>query len=111
MTVDGTKVLITDQCDARERERLTRYFQDALGWKEGQEFSIQHPIIAGSQTKESDELRTCSDCGSPFTFSIGEQHYFAQNNLAPTKRCPDCRKRRKADKQRGDAGKNAFSHR
>jgi CxxC-x17-CxxC domain-containing protein len=39
-----------------------------------------------------DRLLTCRDCGNDFTFSAGEQEFFASKGLtnSPT-RCPDCR--------------------
>ena len=43
-----------------------------------------------------DRLLTCRDCGNDFTFSAGEQEFFASKGLtnAPT-RCPDCRAARR----------------
>ncbi len=38
----------------------------------------------------------CSDCRQEFTFSVGEQEFFADRNLMPPKRCRDCRAARKA---------------
>lgn len=43
-----------------------------------------------------DRLLTCRDCGNDFTFSAGEQEFFASKGLtnAPS-RCPDCRAARR----------------
>jgi len=43
-----------------------------------------------------DRLLTCRDCGNDFTFSAGEQEFFASKGLtnAPS-RCPDCRSARR----------------
>lgn len=43
-----------------------------------------------------DRILTCRDCGQEFTFTTGEQEFFASKGLtnAPS-RCPDCRKARK----------------
>src|SRR5258708_3518877 len=43
-----------------------------------------------------DRILTCRDCGQEFTFTAGEQEFFASKGLtnAPS-RCPDCRKARK----------------
>lgn len=35
---------------------------------------------------------TCCDCGNDFTFTEGEQKFFANNNLNIPKRCKKCRK-------------------
>ena len=39
---------------------------------------------------------TCIDCNKPFVFTASEQRYFKDRNLFQPKRCPDCRKLRKA---------------
>ncbi|HEY0756209.1 MAG TPA: zinc-ribbon domain containing protein [Ktedonobacteraceae bacterium] len=43
-----------------------------------------------------DRILTCRDCGQEFTFTAGEQEFFATKGLtnAPS-RCPDCRKARR----------------
>lgn len=43
-----------------------------------------------------DRILTCRDCGQEFTFTAGEQEFFATKGLtnAPS-RCPECRKARK----------------
>ncbi len=43
-----------------------------------------------------DRILTCRDCGQEFTFTAGEQEFFASKGLtnAPS-RCPDCRKARR----------------
>lgn len=43
-----------------------------------------------------DRILTCRDCGQEFTFTAGEQEFFATKGLtnAPS-RCPDCRKMRR----------------
>jgi len=45
----------------------------------------------------TDKTLTCRDCGQSFTFTQGEQEFFAQKGFTnePT-RCPDCRSARKA---------------
>ena len=51
----------------------------------------------------ADKPLTCRDCGNPFTFTEGEQEFFAQKGFTnePT-RCPECRSARKS--QRGGGG-------
>lgn len=41
----------------------------------------------------------CADCRQEFTFSVGEQEFFADRNFTPPKRCRDCRAARKAQRQ------------
>jgi len=42
--------------------------------------------------KFSDKELTCKDCGEEFTFTSGEQEFFASRELAAPKRCKRCRK-------------------
>jgi hypothetical protein len=43
-----------------------------------------------------DKQLTCIDCESIFTFTKGEQYFFAsKEGLVQPKRCPECRKKRK----------------
>jgi CxxC-x17-CxxC domain-containing protein len=51
----------------------------------------------------TDETLNCTDCNAPFTFSAGEQEFFAAKGFTnKPNRCPDCRAARKA--QRGGSG-------
>lgn len=51
----------------------------------------------------TDETLNCTDCSAPFTFTVGEQEFFAQKGFTnKPNRCPDCRAARKA--QRGGGG-------
>ena len=51
----------------------------------------------------TDETLNCVDCSAPFTFSTGEQEFFASKGFTnKPNRCADCRAARKA--QRGGAG-------
>ncbi len=50
-----------------------------------------------------DKTLTCMDCGRGFTFTAGEQEFFAKKGLAnEPKRCPDCRQSRR--QERRDSG-------
>ncbi|HET9919425.1 MAG TPA: zinc-ribbon domain containing protein [Ktedonobacteraceae bacterium] len=50
----------------------------------------------------SDQTLYCRDCNSPFTFTAGEQEFFAQRGLTnPPGRCPSCRAARKAQMNGG----------
>jgi len=43
-----------------------------------------------------DKSLECSDCGATFTFSAGEQEFFASKGYTnEPKRCPQCRQTRK----------------
>ena len=43
-----------------------------------------------------DKPLACRDCGAPFTFTAGEQEFFAQRGLMNEPgRCPECRAARK----------------
>ncbi len=46
----------------------------------------------------SDRQIACRDCGNNFTFTAGEQDFFNQKGFSDPVRCPDCRKKRKAEK-------------
>ena len=47
----------------------------------------------------TDEQLTCTDCGAPFTFTSGEQQFFASKGFTnKPNRCPDCRAARKASR-------------
>jgi CxxC-x17-CxxC domain-containing protein len=43
-----------------------------------------------------DQTLKCEDCGSDFTFTVGEQEFYAEKGLVnKPKRCNDCRSNRK----------------
>ena len=43
-----------------------------------------------------DKQLVCVDCGAGFTFTKGEQRFFASKpGLVEPKRCPECRRKRK----------------
>ena len=50
-----------------------------------------------------DKTLNCRDCSSTFTFTAGEQEFYAEKGFTnePT-RCPDCRKAKKASMRRQD---------
>lgn len=53
-----------------------------------------------------DRYLTCADCGNTFTWTQGEQEFYISKGLSEPKRCPACRKLRKAtiDGQRENNG-------
>ena len=46
----------------------------------------------------ADQEITCRDCGAAFTFTDGEQEFYASKNLSAPQRCKGCRDKRKADR-------------
>lgn len=53
-----------------------------------------------------DRTLTCRDCGQPFTFTVGEQEFYASRGLMNDPgRCPDCRSIR-----RGQSGGGGSSY-
>ncbi|MBV9277058.1 MAG: zinc-ribbon domain containing protein [Candidatus Eremiobacteraeota bacterium] len=55
----------------------------------------------------TDETLTCTDCGKTFTFSAGEQEFFASKGFAnKPNRCPDCRVARRAGRSSGNRSSN-----
>lgn len=52
-----------------------------------------------------DKTLECADCGATFTFTAEEQEFFATKGYAhEPKRCPACRKARKAQRYGDDFG-------
>ncbi|HET7678198.1 MAG TPA: zinc-ribbon domain containing protein [Candidatus Limnocylindrales bacterium] len=55
----------------------------------------------------TDQILKCVDCGQEFTFTAGEQEFYAQKGFSePPKRCASCRAIRKA--QRGNGGSRGY---
>lgn len=53
----------------------------------------------------ADKVITCADCGQEFTFTGGEQEFYAQRGFTePPKRCPSCRAARKSQRNSGSGG-------
>ena len=53
----------------------------------------------------ADKTLTCRDCGSQFTFTQGEQEFYAGKGLMnEPSRCPDCRSARKRAQGGGGGG-------
>ncbi len=58
-----------------------------------------------------DKSLQCSDCGATFTFSAGEQEFFASKGYTnEPKRCPSCRQARKGERY-GNGGSSYSSRR
>src|SRR5579859_4764276 len=52
----------------------------------------------------ADTTLTCRDCGQAFTFTSGEQDFYASRGFSEPSRCPDCRAARKAQRDGGSYG-------
>lgn len=48
-----------------------------------------------------DQNIQCRDCGTTFTFTDGEQAFYAERQLSAPQRCKGCRDARKATKRSG----------
>ena len=48
-----------------------------------------------------DMTLTCRDCGQAFTFTSGEQDFYASRGFSEPTRCADCRASRRAERDRG----------
>ena len=51
----------------------------------------------------ADTTLTCRDCGQAFTFTSGEQDFYASRGFSEPSRCPDCRATRKAQRDGGSS--------
>ena len=53
----------------------------------------------------SDQTLYCRDCNQPFTFTVGEQEFYASRGLTNNpSRCPDCRAAHKQNRDGGQRG-------
>ena len=53
----------------------------------------------------SDKTLTCVECAQDFTFTVGEQEFFASKGYTnEPKRCPQCRSTRKSQQGGGGGG-------
>ena len=46
----------------------------------------------------TDKTLSCQDCSQEFAFSADDQEFFASKGYTDPKRCPDCRRARKAER-------------
>jgi hypothetical protein len=51
-----------------------------------------------------DRTLTCRDCQQEFTFTEGEQQFFSQRGFTEPTRCPDCRRKRKMERDQDSGG-------
>jgi CxxC-x17-CxxC domain-containing protein len=57
----------------------------------------------------ADKTMTCRDCGKQFTFTAGEQEFYAQRGFSEPARCGECRQARKAGRDSGGYGASDYS--
>lgn len=58
----------------------------------------------------ADKTLVCRDCGREFTFSSGEQEFYASRGLVnEPKRCPECRATRRAERSGGTDTRRVYS--
>ena len=53
---------------------------------------------------------TCRDCGERFTFTSGEQDFYASRGFSEPSRCPDCRAARKSQRDGGSYTSSGSSY-
>src|SRR5438876_8250781 len=56
----------------------------------------------------ADTTITCRDCGQAFTFTSGEQDFYASRGFSEPSRCADCRAARKAQRDGGGSSYNSY---
>jgi CxxC-x17-CxxC domain-containing protein len=56
----------------------------------------------------SDRTLTCRDCGQAFTFTAGEQAFYAERGYSEPQRCPACRAARKAQRSSDGYGDSSY---
>jgi len=57
----------------------------------------------GAVTMSADSTLNCRDCGQAFTFTSGEQDFYASRGFSEPSRCPDCRAARKSQRDSGSS--------
>src|SRR5438046_3284917 len=56
----------------------------------------------------ADTTLTCRDCGQAFTFTSGEQEFYASRGFSEPSRCPDCRAARKSQRDGGGSSYSSY---
>ncbi len=52
----------------------------------------------------------CADCGATFTFTAGEQEFYASKGYSnDPKRCPACRQKRKTERGEGGSRRQMYT--
>jgi CxxC-x17-CxxC domain-containing protein len=56
----------------------------------------------------ADTTLTCRECGQAFTFTSGEQDFYASRGFSEPSRCVDCRAARKAQRDSGGSSYSSY---
>jgi CxxC-x17-CxxC domain-containing protein len=56
----------------------------------------------------ADTTLACRDCGQAFTFTSGEQDFYASRGFSEPSRCADCRAARKAQRDGGGSSYGSY---
>jgi CxxC-x17-CxxC domain-containing protein len=56
----------------------------------------------------ADTTLTCRDCGQTFTFTSGEQDFYASRGFSEPTRCADCRAARKSQRDGGGSSYDSY---
>ena len=56
----------------------------------------------------ADVTLTCRECGQDFTFTSGEQDFYASRGFSEPSRCADCRAARKAQRDGGGSSYSSY---
>ena len=57
----------------------------------------------------TDKTLKCIDCGEDFTFTAGEQEFYAAKGFTnEPKRCPECRRKHKEEKNNSRRNDNRY---
>ena len=56
----------------------------------------------------ADTILTCRDCGESFTFTSGEQEFYASRGYSEPSRCANCRAARKAQRDGGGSSYSSY---
>lgn len=49
-------------------------------------------------TDGTDKILVCKDCFTEFAFTAGEQEFYKEHDFVEPKRCPECRRARKTNR-------------
>ncbi len=55
-----------------------------------------------------DKMIQCKDCGAEFTFTAGEQEFYAEKGFNEPIRCRDCRQKKKDERRNFQASREEF---
>jgi len=59
----------------------------------------------------ADKSLQCSDCGATFTFTAGEQEFFASKGFTnEPRRCPACRRAKKQQDGSGTGNRSGYGY-